>query len=226
VDTVALTKQVLVSDVRQFFAAVGEARGHMLNASPLQNRLVKSGQSVLRWYNQRMDNLHALPKSLLPELRRAAHGRECAALGGGGVRPTPGAAMVLSFPYPLRFLFASMPDAIGPVLAIVHRLIAGWLSDQADIERTRAQRGAVTLIQRFGSALNLNIHFPHAVARRRVRNKRRATAAQATPAPRPRTHVRAAHGTGRQVREPRMPAPGAQGLARRRGRIPFHVGQR
>jgi hypothetical protein len=60
---------------------------------------------------------------------------------------------------PLRLLFASKPDAIGPVLGIVHRVIAGWLADQAGVERARAQCGAVTLIQRFGSALNLNIHF-------------------------------------------------------------------
>jgi hypothetical protein len=73
-----------------------------------------------------------------------------------GTRPVR--QWVLSFPYPLRFLFASKPEAIGPVLAIVHRVIAGWLSDQADIDRTRAHCGAVTLIQRFGSALNLNVH--------------------------------------------------------------------
>ncbi|MGU2476456.1 transposase, partial [Pseudomonas aeruginosa] len=63
------------------------------------------------------------------------------------------------FPYPLRFLFASKPEAIGPVLGIVQRVIAGWLADQAGIDRASAQCGAVTLIQRFGSALNLNIHF-------------------------------------------------------------------
>ncbi|MCV5409968.1 transposase, partial [Escherichia coli] len=51
------------------------------------------------------------------------------------------------------------PEAIGPVLGIVQRVIAGWLADQAGIDRTSAQCGAVTLIQRFGSALNLNIHF-------------------------------------------------------------------
>ncbi|MGU8127855.1 transposase, partial [Escherichia coli] len=49
--------------------------------------------------------------------------------------------------------------AIGPVLGIVQRVIAGWLADQAGIDRASAQCGAVTLIQRFGSALNLNIHF-------------------------------------------------------------------
>ena len=66
---------------------------------------------------------------------------------------------MLSFPYPLRFLFASKPEAIGPVLGIVHRVIAGWLADQAGVPRDTAQCGAVILIQRFGSALNLNIHF-------------------------------------------------------------------
>jgi hypothetical protein len=34
-----------------------------------------------------------------------------------------------------------------------------WLADQAGIDRASAQCGAVTLIQRFGSALNLNIHL-------------------------------------------------------------------
>ncbi|MDP2183912.1 MAG: transposase [Pseudolabrys sp.] len=74
-----------------------------------------------------------------------------------GARPVR--QWVLSFPVPLRFLFASKPDAIGPVLGIVHRVIAGWLADQTGIDRTSARCGAVTLIQRFGSALNLNIHF-------------------------------------------------------------------
>lgn len=66
--------------------------------------------------------------------------------------PLPVRQWVLSFPYPLRFLFASKPEAIGPVLAIVHRVIAGWLADKAGVERASAQCGAVTLIQRFGSA--------------------------------------------------------------------------
>ena len=73
--------------------------------------------------------------------------------------PRPVRQWVLSFPYPLRFLFASKPHSIGPVLAIVQRVIAGWLADQAGIGRASAQCGAVTLIQRFGSALNLNVHF-------------------------------------------------------------------
>jgi len=56
---------------------------------------------------------------------------------------------------PLRLLFASKPEAIGPVLGIVHRVIAGWLAVQTGVDRASAQCGTVTLIQRFGSALNL-----------------------------------------------------------------------
>jgi hypothetical protein len=65
---------------------------------------------------------------------------------------------VLSFPYPLRFLFASRPAIMGQVLGIVYRAIAGHLIKKAGLTRKRARTGAVTLIQRFGSALNLNVH--------------------------------------------------------------------
>ena len=66
---------------------------------------------------------------------------------------------VLSFPYPLRFLFASRPAIMGQVLGIVYRVIATHLIRKAGFTKKRAHTGAVTLIQRFGSALNLNIHF-------------------------------------------------------------------
>jgi len=42
--------------------------------------------------------------------------------------PRPVRQWLLSVPVPLRFLFASKPEAIGPVLGIVHRVIAGWLA--------------------------------------------------------------------------------------------------
>ncbi len=63
---------------------------------------------------------------------------------------------VLSVPYPLRFLFASRPAIMGRVLGIVYRCIATHLIKKAGFSRMTAQTGAVTLIQRFGSALNLN----------------------------------------------------------------------
>ncbi len=66
---------------------------------------------------------------------------------------------VLSVPFPLRFLFAAEPAAMGEVLAIVWRAMAGRLIRKAGLTWATGQTGAVTLIQRFGSALNLNIHF-------------------------------------------------------------------
>ena len=44
-------------------------------------------------------------------------------------------------------------------LGIVYRTIATHLIRKAGYTRTTAHTGAATLIQRFGSALNLNIHF-------------------------------------------------------------------
>jgi len=66
---------------------------------------------------------------------------------------------VLSFPFPLRFLFASNPKAMTGVLGIIYRAISTHLTHKAGLKKPMAQTGAVTLIQRFGSALNLNIHF-------------------------------------------------------------------
>jgi hypothetical protein len=66
---------------------------------------------------------------------------------------------VLSVPFPLRFLFASQPKIMGKALGIVYRTIATHLTHKAGHKISTAHTGAVTLIQRFGSALNLNIHF-------------------------------------------------------------------
>jgi hypothetical protein len=56
-------------------------------------------------------------------------------------------------------LFASRPQLMGRVLGIVYRAISTHLTKKAGFSRKTAQTGAVTLIQRFGSALNLNVHF-------------------------------------------------------------------
>jgi len=66
---------------------------------------------------------------------------------------------VLSFPFQLRFLFASCPELMGRVLGTVCRAISSHLIKKAGFTRKTAQTGVVTLIQRFGSALNLNVHF-------------------------------------------------------------------
>jgi hypothetical protein len=48
---------------------------------------------------------------------------------------------------------------MGRVLGIVHRALSAHLIQKTGFTRKTAQTGAVTLIQRFGSALNLNVHF-------------------------------------------------------------------
>ncbi len=63
---------------------------------------------------------------------------------------------VLSLPFALRFLLAIDSRALTRVLGIVYRTIAAHILRKA---RLGYATGAVTLIQRFGSALNLNIHF-------------------------------------------------------------------
>jgi hypothetical protein len=63
-----------------------------------------------------------------------------------------------SFPFQLRFLFASRPEIMGRVLGIVHRVIAAHLVKKAGYTHSTARMGAVTLIQRFGSARNPNKH--------------------------------------------------------------------
>ena len=66
---------------------------------------------------------------------------------------------VISFPFPLRYLFAAHPQAMGKVLGIVYRAISTHLVHKAGYSLKKGATGAVTLIQRFGNALNLNIHF-------------------------------------------------------------------
>ena len=66
---------------------------------------------------------------------------------------------VLSVPYPLRFLFAREPKVMSKVLGIVYCTIESHFIKQLNLSRATAHAGAVTLIQRFGSALNLNPHY-------------------------------------------------------------------
>lgn len=85
---------------------------------------------------------------------------ETAALLADEVLPErPLRQWVLSLPYALRFLLATDPSALSQVLGTVYRVISRYLLQQAGLTRATGHPGAVTLIQRFGSALNLNIHF-------------------------------------------------------------------
>ena len=70
---------------------------------------------------------------------------ESAALLADEVFPEqPVRQWVLSFPYPLRFPFASRPAIMGQVLGIVYRCIATHLIKKAGFSCNTAQTGAVT----------------------------------------------------------------------------------
>jgi hypothetical protein len=66
---------------------------------------------------------------------------------------------LLSVPYPSRFLFASHPDLMGRMLDTVYRSTTPNLIKEAGFPPETAQAWVVTLIQRFGRALNLNVRF-------------------------------------------------------------------
>jgi ribosomal protein S27E len=85
---------------------------------------------------------------------------ECAALLVDEVLPErPLRQWVLSLPFALRFLLAREPDVLTQVLGIVYGEIARHIREKARLTRATGATGAVTLIQRFGSALNLTVHF-------------------------------------------------------------------
>lgn len=67
---------------------------------------------------------------------------------------------VISFPYELRFQMAHNSKLTSKVLAIFTKTITKYQKKKAKKQGiANAKVGGVTFIQRFGSALNLNVHF-------------------------------------------------------------------
>ena len=64
-----------------------------------------------------------------------------------------------SLPTPLRLLLSAQPELVTPVLQVLQRVVARHLLDDAELRADEGHSGAVTLIQRFGSAANLNVHL-------------------------------------------------------------------
>ena len=48
---------------------------------------------------------------------------------------------------------------MSQVLGIVYRAITTYITQQAGYTKVSSNTGAVTFIQRFGGAVNLNVHF-------------------------------------------------------------------
>jgi len=65
----------------------------------------------------------------------------------------------IRLPILLRLLLAAQPKLVTPVLQVVHRVITRHLLGQAGLKAEEADSGAVTLIQGFCSAANLNIYL-------------------------------------------------------------------
>jgi len=67
---------------------------------------------------------------------------------------------VLSLPWSLRYLLAFDAALCRDVLAVFMRVVFGWLRRAAARQGVPGGHcGAMTVIQRFGGALNLNVHF-------------------------------------------------------------------
>ena len=64
---------------------------------------------------------------------------------------------VLTVPWAKRWLLARKPELARGMLAIGLREIQRWMRQRT--RRWNGKGGSVTMIQRFGSALNLNVHF-------------------------------------------------------------------
>src|SRR2546422_8621886 len=69
---------------------------------------------------------------------------------------------VVSVPIPLRYWMAASQDMTATVHTIIRTTIGQYYVNQAvkrGLERQKVQPGSVTFIQRFGSAINLNVHY-------------------------------------------------------------------
>ena len=75
------------------------------------------------------------------------------------IPPVPVRQWVISFPFSLRYLLAYRPQLITAVLAIFIRTVSNWIVRRAKREGVYGKAGAVTFVQRFGGAINLNVHL-------------------------------------------------------------------
>ncbi|MCC7100947.1 MAG: transposase [Rubrivivax sp.] len=98
-------------------------------------------------------------RGLCPSCGARRMSQTAARLVGHVIPHVPVRQWVLSLPIPLRVLLAAQPELVTPVLQVVQRVITRHLLDDAELRAEEGHSGAVTLIQRLGSAANLNIHL-------------------------------------------------------------------
>ncbi len=112
-------------------------------------------------------SLSAVSVAVLPELWGAADGRSAALLVDEVLPEQPMRQWVLSFPFQLRFLFASRPEIMGWVLGIVYRVIATHLVKKAGHTHQWPRRARSPWSSVWIGAQS-ECSLPHAVSRRCV----------------------------------------------------------
>lgn len=66
---------------------------------------------------------------------------------------------VISFPFSVRYALAYKPQLVTGVLSIFIRIVSNWIVKRARQTGVIGKAGAITFVQRFGGAINLNVHF-------------------------------------------------------------------
>jgi hypothetical protein len=66
---------------------------------------------------------------------------------------------VISFPFSVRYVLAYKPQLVTGVLSIFMRIVSNWIVRRARREGVHGKTGAITFVQRFGGAVNLNVHL-------------------------------------------------------------------
>ena len=95
----------------------------------------------------------------VPIVWRTPYGRNCRSPGGSSTTSCPDAAVRVVSPHGLRYRMAYDADLLSPVMRIFSRVVFQSLRKRAsEFGIPRGQCGAVTFVQRFGSALNLHPH--------------------------------------------------------------------
>ena len=66
---------------------------------------------------------------------------------------------VMSFPFSVRYLLAYNPKLVTGVLSVFIRIVSNWIVKRARCCGVDGKTGAITFVQRFGGAVNLNVHL-------------------------------------------------------------------
>lgn len=66
---------------------------------------------------------------------------------------------VISFPFSVRYVLAYKPQLVTGVLAIFNRIVSNFIVKRARRQGVKGKTGAITFVQRFGGAINLNVHM-------------------------------------------------------------------